>query len=152
MGTVFEALLPSGRGVRYLPVTTDVYLEAHDASVGKIGGSVQDAKTAAWNARANLRQQIELVARTLVEISAPIEPVFKQGDESELDVDAMLDGTKSWIKLNYVTLTTDGAQFSLSSVLSSPSDLAAMVALVEQTMAPTRELKVFSGKVRSRSS
>ena len=97
-------------------------------------------------------QQIELVARTLVEISAPIEPVFKQGDESELDVDAMLDGTKSWIKLNYVTLTTDGAQFSLSSVLSSPSDLAAMVALVEQTMAPTRELKVFSGKVRSRSS
>jgi len=154
METIFEALLPSGRGVRYQAVTTAIYMDAHETACDRFGGSNGDTRTAAWQEKLNKRIQSELVARCVREVSLPLDLKTQPGKPDEPDIDATLEQApaSAWSKVSYVELTTEGGAHSIAELFRSPVDFFAMASLVERTMAPARDLKIFTGKVRSRSS
>lgn len=135
--TLYRALLPSGRGVRFARMTTRDYLSIQQRVATKIG----DAKDPGGG-RAKALASVEIVATTLQAITlTPLSWAYKLAPEGEddgaerapeVDVDAMLDGAdarKLWTPVTYADLTRKDGEHSFDALFEDFADFEAMLVL-----------------------
>jgi hypothetical protein len=149
MAILHEALLPSGRGVRYAVVDTEQFLDANDRAAEAIGGTVEDTKSAAYQSRLQRRQNIELMAITIKAITAPLEMKFTAS--GDVDMDAMLDPlpASSWKTLTPLELMSADSEYSVKKIFRDLADYGAMTKLLQDSLTPKKDIRVFTGKVRT---
>lgn len=147
---LFQALLPSGRAIRYAELDTKAYLECEDRAAASVPMDPNPAARDAKRARAMTR---EVMLASLRFVTEPLPIVYVQDAEGRptlaVDVDATLaqaDG-KAWRAVDYVSMTSEGSPTALLAMFSKPADYAAVAMLMDAMLQPERSLAVTLGKV-----
>jgi hypothetical protein len=158
MGTLYEALLPSGRAVRYVAIETEALLDAEERAADFLGGKADAAQTAAYQQRFQRRKSLELAAAALRYVAGPVEIRHVHADQNGQkvrtdvpDVDATLDAVPehAWKPVNYVALMSKDGELAIGRFLADPRDWVVLCGRLDETMGVTKNIQVFTGKARS---
>lgn len=141
---VTEAVLPSGRCVRWEKVTTKIFLTAQDRANEKVGDSSK-AKFGAMLTK-------ELILECLRFVTAPLP--FPTAADGSLDVDAMLDGAAEkglWQPVTYMGLITSDSPHCFETLFEELPDFLAITELVQGGLDMEGKRSALRGKTRAAS-
>src|SRR5437867_3755646 len=138
---IYESVLPSGRGVRFVRLRTKEFLSCNERVSAKLG----DTKDPGGTRQSNLFAK-EIIATCLKAVTAKALE-WKEGADGEVDIDAMLDKAK-WQTVTYTDLATDGP-LSFDVLFEELHDFTSMTSLINGAVRPTRaRAETLAGKVR----
>jgi hypothetical protein len=139
---VLEAVLPSGRCVRWEKVTTKLFLAAQDRASEKAG----DSKSKFGTALAK-----ELVLECLRYVTNPLP--FPPSDDGSVDVDAMLDKAteqNQWQPTTHMAMITADGPHCFEIIFADLADFLTITELVQDGLSMGRRDAV-RGKTRAAS-
>lgn len=160
MPVLFQALLPSGRAVRYEKIGTQEYLDCEERAAAKAGDRRDPGQ-----ARLKRARSLELIYTSLkfvtdvrppvfaLELDAAGKPVLVGGQPQlteDFDVDAMLAAIPpdAWRAVDAVTLQTADAELSFGRLFEDVADFAALAGFIADTMGATKRIEPLAGKAR----